>query len=87
MPESQEHPIIRRAAASPRRRGDCDPPRTRPAEPAAPAPAAKPEKRLRPEIQALRAIAVALVVVHHLWPAALPGGYVGVDVFFAISGS
>jgi len=41
---------------------------------------------LRPEIQGLRAAAVALVVVHHLWPAALPGGFVGVDVFFAISG-
>src|SRR5918997_2782773 len=43
-------------------------------------------KELRPEIQALRAVAVALVVVHHLWPEAAPGGYVGVDVFFAISG-
>jgi peptidoglycan/LPS O-acetylase OafA/YrhL len=41
---------------------------------------------LRPEIQALRAVAVLLVVVYHLWPAALPGGFVGVDVFFAISG-
>ena len=42
--------------------------------------------QLRPEIQALRGIAVAIVVVTHLWPAALPGGFVGVDVFFAISG-
>ncbi|MCW3000125.1 MAG: acyltransferase [Solirubrobacterales bacterium] len=41
---------------------------------------------LRPEIQGLRAIAVLLVVVYHLWPSAVPGGYVGVDVFFAISG-
>ncbi|TPL92222.1 acyltransferase family protein [Mesorhizobium sp. B2-3-12] len=40
----------------------------------------------RPEIQGLRGVAVALVVVFHLWPAALPGGYVGVDVFFVISG-
>lgn len=40
----------------------------------------------RPELQALRALAVAVVVVYHLWPAYLPGGYVGVDVFFAISG-
>ncbi|UTI62514.1 acyltransferase [Paraconexibacter antarcticus] len=38
------------------------------------------------EIQALRAVAVLLVVVYHLWPSVLPGGYVGVDVFFAISG-
>src|SRR5512133_2441777 len=41
---------------------------------------------LRSEIQALRAVAVLLVVVAHLWPAVLPGGFVGVDVFFAISG-
>ena len=41
---------------------------------------------IRPEIQALRAAAVLLVVVSHLWPSALPGGFVGVDVFFAISG-
>jgi peptidoglycan/LPS O-acetylase OafA/YrhL len=41
---------------------------------------------VRSEIQALRGIAVALVVVCHLWPSVLPGGYVGVDVFFAISG-
>jgi peptidoglycan/LPS O-acetylase OafA/YrhL len=41
----------------------------------------------RPEIQALRAIAVLLVVVFHLWPGGtVPGGFVGVDVFFVISG-
>lgn len=38
------------------------------------------------EIQALRAIAVLAVLVFHIWPDALPGGYVGVDVFFVISG-
>ena len=37
-------------------------------------------------IQALRAIAVLLVVLYHLWPRRLTGGYVGVDVFFVISG-
>ncbi|MBZ9795142.1 acyltransferase family protein [Mesorhizobium sp. ES1-4] len=40
----------------------------------------------RPEIQGLRGVAVAMVVIFHLWPQALPGGYVGVDVFFVISG-
>jgi len=40
----------------------------------------------RPEIQALRALAVLLVVLFHLWPEQITGGYVGVDVFFAISG-
>ncbi|SDX49808.1 Peptidoglycan/LPS O-acetylase OafA/YrhL, contains acyltransferase and SGNH-hydrolase domains [Modestobacter sp. DSM 44400] len=39
-----------------------------------------------PEVQALRALAVLLVVVYHFWPDVLPGGYVGVDVFFVISG-
>jgi peptidoglycan/LPS O-acetylase OafA/YrhL len=43
-------------------------------------------KRWRPEIQALRAIAVSLVIAAHLWPDLVPGGYVGVDVFFAVSG-
>jgi peptidoglycan/LPS O-acetylase OafA/YrhL len=40
----------------------------------------------RKDIQALRALAVGLVVLNHLWPLRLPGGYVGVDVFFVISG-
>ena len=40
----------------------------------------------RPEIQGLRAVAVVLVLIFHLWPAVLSGGYVGVDVFFVISG-
>lgn len=41
---------------------------------------------LRTDIQALRALAVGLVVLNHLWPHRLQGGYVGVDVFFVISG-
>ena len=41
---------------------------------------------VRPEIQALRAIAVLTVVLYHVWPESMPGGFVGVDVFFAISG-
>ena len=40
----------------------------------------------RRDIQALRALAVGLVVLNHLWPHRLSGGYVGVDVFFVISG-
>lgn len=41
---------------------------------------------VRADIQALRAVAVAAVVLFHLWPKFLTGGYVGVDVFFVISG-
>ncbi|MBX0300985.1 acyltransferase [Cryobacterium sp. 1639] len=40
----------------------------------------------RVDIQGLRALAVILVVVYHLWPGRITGGYVGVDVFFVISG-
>lgn len=39
-----------------------------------------------PEIQGLRALAVTGVVVYHLWPGLLPAGFIGVDVFFVISG-
>jgi peptidoglycan/LPS O-acetylase OafA/YrhL len=38
------------------------------------------------EVQALRAVAVLLVLAFHVWPDLVPGGYVGVDVFFVISG-
>lgn len=40
----------------------------------------------RADIQALRTIAVLSVAFYHLWPERLTGGYVGVDVFFVISG-
>ena len=37
-------------------------------------------------IQALRAGAVLFVVLNHFFPAHLPGGYIGVDIFFVVSG-
>jgi peptidoglycan/LPS O-acetylase OafA/YrhL len=40
----------------------------------------------RADIQALRALAVAAVFAFHLWPGVVRGGFVGVDVFFVISG-
>lgn len=41
---------------------------------------------MRRDVQGLRALAVSLVLLFHLWPNRLTGGYLGVDVFFVISG-
>jgi peptidoglycan/LPS O-acetylase OafA/YrhL len=40
----------------------------------------------RADIDGLRALAVFCVVVFHAFPGAIPGGFVGVDIFFVISG-
>lgn len=42
--------------------------------------------KYRPDIDGLRAVAILSVLVFHLRPWRLPGGFVGVDVFFVISG-
>src|SRR5690606_25350016 len=42
--------------------------------------------QFRNDIQGLRAIAFILVFIFHLNPHWLPGGYIGVDMFFVISG-
>lgn len=40
----------------------------------------------RPEIEGLRALAIGLVLVYHAGAPIVTGGFVGVDVFFVISG-
>ena len=60
--------------------------RTHPPRHAAPRASGGTPAAPRTDVQALRAIAVGAVVLNHLWPNRLPGGYVGVDVFFVISG-
>src|SRR5919202_947332 len=46
----------------------------------------RPRVAFRPDVEGLRAVAVVLVVVFHAGLGPLSGGYVGVDVFFVISG-
>src|SRR6476646_11935858 len=56
------------------------------ARPAVAAPVVPPRSSFRVDIQGMRAVAVLLVVLYHAGVPGLTGGYVGVDVFFVISG-
>ncbi len=39
-----------------------------------------------PALDGVRALAVAAVVAHHIFGAGFPGGFIGVDIFFVLSG-
>jgi peptidoglycan/LPS O-acetylase OafA/YrhL len=45
-----------------------------------------PASRYRPDVDGLRALAVLSVIGYHAFPRVIRGGFVGVDVFFVISG-
>ncbi|WP_148624603.1 acyltransferase family protein [Aliarcobacter cryaerophilus] len=42
--------------------------------------------KYNPSIDGLRGIAISLVIIFHIWPEYLSFGYVGVDIFFLLSG-
>ena len=44
------------------------------------------DRRFRPDVEGLRAVAIVLVVLYHGNVGIFSGGYIGVDVFFVISG-
>jgi peptidoglycan/LPS O-acetylase OafA/YrhL len=49
-------------------------------------PTAPPDRFRVPGLDGIRALAVSTVIVYHLVPGTLIGGYLGVDIFFVVSG-
>ena len=44
------------------------------------------QNQFRPDVEGLRALAILPILIFHIAPDWLPGGFVGVDIFFVISG-
>ena len=87
-----KHQPVAAVATGPVRHGLSAPPSARrvtrrhTAPTAALRPAAASVPAFRPDVEGLRALAIGLVVLAHAGMPFAPGGYVGVDVFFVISG-
>ena len=69
--------LVEASAADEVARGDADPPANTPGGD---------DLKFRPDVEGLRAVAVTLVVLYHAGVSTFSGGFVGVDVFFVISG-
>jgi peptidoglycan/LPS O-acetylase OafA/YrhL len=77
---------VRNVAAEPTREATRNPASRLPEQRDCPPPPAPGVRGFRTDIEGLRAVAVLLVVAAHAGVPGLTGGYVGVDVFFVISG-
>src|SRR5690606_19414883 len=62
------------------------PTRTTDGAAAGPDGAPAPRRAFRPDVDGLRAVAIVLVVAYHAHLPKVGGGFIGVDVFFVISG-